>query len=81
MFEIHSELNAILTAAKNGICINNCDIYTTLQPCNDCLKMICNSGIKNIYYRIKYDKNVINENILEMLRICNVSLIQINNIK
>lgn len=81
MFEIHAELNTILTAAKNGICINNCDIYTTLQPCNDCLKMICNSGIKNIYYRIKYDKNVINENILEMLRICNVSLIQINNIK
>lgn len=80
-FEIHAELNAILTAAKNGIYINNSDIYTTLQPCNDCLKMICNSGIKNIYFRKIYDKSILSKEVKDMLIICKVNLIQINNIK
>ena len=55
-FEIHAEMNAIIFAAKNGISIEGADVYTTLHPCNNCLKNLCNRGIHNIYYLDDYDK-------------------------
>jgi dCMP deaminase len=74
-FEIHAEINAILCAAKNGICIDGSILYSSLQPCNNCLKMICNSGIKTVIFRHSYDKFEMNEKIKEMLDSCNVQLI------
>lgn len=76
-FEIHAELNTILCAVKNGISTNDCILYCTLQPCNDCLKAICNSGIKTVYYNKIYDKTNIDNDVLEMLKISNVELIQL----
>lgn len=55
-YEIHAEMNAIAFAAKNDIGIDGADLYTILQPCDDCLKNIIASGIKKIYYVIPYDK-------------------------
>lgn len=77
-FEIHAELNAILCAAKNGISIDGAILYTTLHPCYNCLKMICNSGIKTIIYRYEYDKFEINEDIKNMLSKCNVTILKEN---
>jgi len=47
---IHAETNAILQAAKNGIMINNSEVYITASPCWPCFKMLANAGIKKIYY-------------------------------
>lgn len=47
---IHAEANAILQAAKNGVCIDGATIYTTASPCWPCFKMIANSGIRRICY-------------------------------
>jgi dCMP deaminase len=47
---IHAEANAILQAAKNGVCIENAEIYITASPCWNCFKMMVNAGIKKIYY-------------------------------
>ncbi len=47
---IHAEANAILQAAKNGVCIDNAEIYITASPCWSCFKMMANAGIKKIYY-------------------------------
>lgn len=47
---IHAETNAILQAAKNGVQIDEAEIYTTASPCWNCFKMIANSGIRTIYY-------------------------------
>ena len=47
---IHSEANAVLQAAKNGVMINNSEIYITASPCWTCFKMLANAGIKKIYY-------------------------------
>lgn len=45
----HSERNAIVNAAKNGISVDNCIMYVNCNvPCFDCLKEIINSGIKEI---------------------------------
>lgn len=54
--EIHAEENAIAFAARNDIGIEGAEIYTILQPCDRCLKLIIASGIKKIYYVIPYDK-------------------------
>ncbi len=47
---IHAEANAILQAAKNGVMINEAEIYITASPCWLCFKMLANAGIKKIYY-------------------------------
>ena len=47
---IHAEANAIIQAAKNGVCINGSTIYTTASPCWICFKLIANSGIRRICY-------------------------------
>ncbi|MBI4353204.1 MAG: dCMP deaminase family protein [Candidatus Omnitrophica bacterium] len=47
---IHAEANAIIQAAKNGVCIDGATIYTTASPCWSCFKLIANSGIKRICF-------------------------------
>ncbi len=50
----HAEANAIVQAAKNGVSIDNSEIFVTASPCYNCFKLIANSGIKVIYYRELY---------------------------
>ena len=47
---IHAEANAIIQAAKNGVRLDDSEIYTTASPCWGCFKLIANSGIRRIYY-------------------------------
>ena len=54
--EIHAEINSILFSAKNGVSIDGATLYTTLSPCEDCIKAIRQSGIKTVVYAIEYDK-------------------------
>ena len=44
----HAELNAILN--KNSADVKNCTIYVGLFPCNECAKVIIQSGIKTVLY-------------------------------
>ena len=46
-YVVHAELNAILNANK---LIENCKLYVSLFPCNECSKAIIQSGIKEIIY-------------------------------
>lgn len=73
-FEIHAELNAILFAAKNDISIDGADMYINLQPCKNCLKAVCNSGIRNIYFSKRYDLVDYDESINNMMKITGVKL-------
>jgi len=54
--EIHAEMNAIVFAAAEGKAIEGAEIYTILQPCDECLKNIRAAKIKKIYYVTPYDK-------------------------
>lgn len=47
-FVCHAEMNAILN--KNEANLKNCTIYTSLFPCNECTKLIIQSGIKKVVY-------------------------------
>lgn len=51
---VHSEANAILFAAKNGIKTNNSEIICTHSPCINCSALIVQSGIKKVYYETDY---------------------------
>lgn len=44
----HAELNAVLN--KNSADVKNCTIYVGLFPCNECAKVIIQSGIKEVVY-------------------------------
>jgi dCMP deaminase len=51
---IHAEINAIAQAAKNGSSIKDGSIYITHTPCIHCIKVLVNTGIKEIYYERPY---------------------------
>ena len=53
-YATHAEQNAIIQAAKMGICIDGATLYCTHQPCAICTKMIINSGIKRVVYQHGY---------------------------
>ena len=48
MTVVHAEVNAILH--KTCIDLKGCKIYTTFFPCNECVKVILQSGIEEIFY-------------------------------
>nr|CAB3236433.1 deoxycytidylate deaminase [Phallusia mammillata] len=44
----HAEMNAIMN--KNCSSVKGCTIYVALFPCNECAKIIVQSGIKHVIY-------------------------------
>ncbi len=51
---IHAEVNAVISAAYRGVKISQCDVYTTTSPCINCLRVLLNLDVQNIYYLEKY---------------------------
>lgn len=49
----HAELNAVLNANTS---LQNCIIYSTLFPCNECAKVIIQAGIKKVVFLPNNDK-------------------------
>jgi len=54
--EVHAEQNVINFAAKHGICINGCTIYSTLEPCSQCTKNLTTAGAVRVVYESEYDR-------------------------
>ena len=67
--EIHAEINSFAFAAKRGDSIDGCDMYTTISPCNECLRNLSMTGIKNIYYLYLYDKVDLNPELLKAINV------------
>lgn len=51
---IHSELNCVLRAAKEGISVLGSTLYVTLSPCQSCASMLIQAGIKRVVYLQQY---------------------------
>lgn len=47
---IHSEIDAICSAAYTGVSIKGATIYVTRYPCESCAKAIIASGIDSVVY-------------------------------
>lgn len=67
-FEIHAEMNCITYAAKKGIKLEGLTMYSTLRPCNNCLKHIIQAGIKKVVYKHEYEDNNRQDDINELLK-------------
>ena len=53
-YVIHAEMNAIANAQAVGVSVVEADIYLTLSPCHDCIKLLIQNQIKNVYYLEEY---------------------------
>lgn len=51
-FEIHAEMNAMLRSSTEDT--RNSTIYTTISPCNNCLKHMAEKGVNRIVTRAIY---------------------------
>ena len=66
----HSELNAIL---NSKVKVEGCKLFVTLFPCNECAKVIIQSGIKEvIYLSDKYAGTEGNIAAKKMLDVCGI---------
>ena len=70
--ETHAEMNTIAFAAKHNVELDGCDIYVTISPCNQCLKNLVPTGIKNVYYLYLYDRDTLNPLMLKLVNVVEV---------
>lgn len=47
---LHAEQSCIIMAAKHGISIKGCDVYTTMKPCLTCAKTMLELEIETVWY-------------------------------
>lgn len=70
-YVVHAEANAILNATTD---LTNSSLYVTLFPCHECVKLLIQSGIKEIvYYSDKYNNTQSNIAAKRMLDAANIS--------
>jgi len=74
-YVLHSEANAILKCARNGISCKGGTMYLTYSPCKDCAKLIFQSGISRLVYNEKYRDN----SGIDFLKESNVDIHYLNN--
>jgi len=53
-YVIHAEMNAITNATTIGANVVGADIYLTLSPCTECMKLLIQNRIKTVYFLEKY---------------------------
>ncbi len=58
---VHAEMAAITDAARNGIALAGCTLYTTTFPCHDCARHIIAAGIRRVVYIEPYPKSLATE--------------------
>ena len=51
---VHAEQNAITDCAKRGVSCDKSNAYITHYPCVNCMKILCASGIEQIFYMNDY---------------------------
>ncbi len=51
---VHSEINCIAMAARQGINVDGSTLYVSHYPCWECFKVLINCGIKDVYYLNDY---------------------------
>ena len=51
---LHAETNAIAKMARSAESCEGAALFCTHLPCMDCAKLIYQSGISEVYYRVEY---------------------------
>lgn len=74
---LHAEQNAIIQAAVHGISIKDGVFFITHRPCVLCAKMICNAGIREVYFQGDYPDSLA----LDIFREAGVRLVRMGYVK
>lgn len=78
-YVVHAELNAILNSTGS---LDNCSIFVSLFPCNECAKAIIQSGISEVVYESdKYAEDTKVMASKRMLQSAGVSFRQVDTVK
>lgn len=56
-YVLHAEANAVLKVARSTQSCEGATLYITMSPCKDCSKLIHQSGIKRVVYKLGYKDN------------------------
>lgn len=72
---IHAELNAIISAAMNGVSTNGATMYLTTTPCVFCSRTLINAGIKKVVALTFYPQ----QEAIELLQEGGVDVIVVNS--
>lgn len=75
---IHSEVDAITSAAKNGINVEGAIIYVTRYPCEACARAVISAGIDTVIYGGTAE---ISEQTKQLFDFYNVECIHVKNWK
>ena len=54
-YAIHAEQNALMQCCNQGISCDNAELYCTTKPCNFCMRLLINAGVKKITYIEDYN--------------------------
>jgi deoxycytidylate deaminase len=55
---VHAEAAALMDAARHGVAVQHCTLYTTTFPCHDCTKHIVAAGIERVVFIEPYTKSL-----------------------
>jgi deoxycytidylate deaminase len=58
---IHAEMNALLSAARNGVSPIGTTLYCTTYPCHNCARHLVTAGVERVYYIEPYVKSLATE--------------------
>ena len=58
---VHAEMDALIHAARAGISVRGCMLYTTTFPCHLCAKHIIAAGIRKVVYIEPYPKSLVQD--------------------
>ena len=72
---VHAEQNAITDCAKRGVSTDDSIAYISHYPCVNCMKILCASGIKKIFYINDYKNNDI---VNYFQKVSNVTITKLN---
>ncbi|HET7445819.1 MAG TPA: deaminase [Solirubrobacterales bacterium] len=54
---LHAEMDALMDAARRGVSVKGCTLYTTTFPCHNCARHIIGAGVMRVVYVSPYAKS------------------------
>jgi deoxycytidylate deaminase len=57
MRAVHAEMAALMSAARRGVAVDGCTLYSTSFPCHECARHIVAAGIRRVVFIEPYPKS------------------------
>ncbi|WP_437574848.1 anti-phage dCTP deaminase [Sorangium sp. So ce887] len=54
---VHAEMAALMSAARRGVAVDECVLYSTTFPCHECAKHIVVAGVRKVVFIEPYPKS------------------------